>query len=62
MYRYCLVDIGVMTMGVVYWVAWRILLPQVFGYKLIPRKEALPDGTVVTLVSFSPKQYSITDT
>lgn len=40
-----------MVVGIMYWVAWRIVLPRVLGYKLVPRKEALPDGTVVTLVS-----------
>lgn len=48
--RYCLVGIGVMFVGVGYWAGWRILLPKVFGYELVPRKETLEDGTVVTLV------------
>ena len=42
--------IGVMLVGVAYWAGWRILLPKVFGYELVPRKEKLEDGTVVTLV------------
>lgn len=50
-FRYCLVGIGVMAAGIVYWAAWRVLLPKVFGYELVPRKEKLEDGTVVTLVS-----------
>jgi hypothetical protein len=40
-----------MFAGVLYWAAWRILLPKVFGYELLPRKETLDDGTVVTVVS-----------
>ena len=48
--RYCLVGIGVMLVGVGYWAGWRIFLPKVFGYELVPRKETLVDGTVVTLV------------
>lgn len=40
-----------MATGVIYWAAWRILLPKVFGYELVPRKERLEDGTVITLVS-----------
>ncbi|KAH9923426.1 high affinity methionine permease [Epithele typhae] len=36
--------------GVVYWAAWRVL-PGYLGYELIPRKEKLDDGTVVTLFS-----------
>ena len=39
-----------MLFGVLYWAGWRIILPQVFGYELVPRKETLEDGTVVTLV------------
>ncbi|KAF7976675.1 hypothetical protein HWV62_6027 [Athelia sp. TMB] len=51
-YLYCLVGIGVMAFGVFYWAVWRVVLPKVFGYELVPRKETLEDGTVVTLVSF----------
>ncbi|KAI0063740.1 high affinity methionine permease [Artomyces pyxidatus] len=50
-YLYCLVGIAIMFAGVGYWAAWRILLPRVFGYELVPRKERLADGTVVTLFS-----------
>ena len=42
-----------MLVGIVYWAAWRIFLPRIFGYELTPRKEILQDGTVVTLVSIS---------
>jgi hypothetical protein len=41
-----------MLTGVLYWAAWRVLLPKMFGYELVSRKERLDDGTVVTLVSF----------
>ena len=40
-----------MAAGVIYWAAWRIL-PGYLGYELVPRKETLEDGTVVTLVRF----------
>ncbi|KAG1847944.1 amino acid transporter [Suillus tomentosus] len=50
-YLYCLVGIAVMFVGVLYWFAWRIMLPKVFGYELVPRKEILDDGTFVTVVS-----------
>jgi hypothetical protein len=49
-FRYCIVGIGVMLLGVLYWFVWRVGLPKVFGYELVPRKEKLEDGTVVTLV------------
>ncbi|KAJ3555603.1 hypothetical protein NM688_g2483 [Phlebia brevispora] len=50
-YLYCLVGIAIMVAGVLYWAGWRILLPKVFGYELVPRKETLRDGTVITLFS-----------
>ena len=49
-YLYCFVGIGVMAAGVLYWAGWRIILPKVFGYELVPRKEKLADGTTITLV------------
>ncbi|EMD32253.1 hypothetical protein CERSUDRAFT_88248 [Gelatoporia subvermispora B] len=49
-YLYCLVGIGVMVAGVVYWAAWRVV-PRWFGYEFVPRKESLSDGTVVILFS-----------
>ncbi|TFK39203.1 amino acid transporter [Crucibulum laeve] len=52
-YLYCLVGIGIMLLGIVYWGVWRIVLPKIFGYELIPRKEVLQDGTVVTMFSRS---------
>lgn len=39
-----------MFFGVGYWAVWRILLPKAFGYELVPYKETLEDGTVMTLV------------
>ncbi|KAH8082805.1 amino acid transporter [Cristinia sonorae] len=50
-YLYCLVGIAIMLTGVLYWAGWRIILPKVFGYELVPRKETLPDGTVITVFS-----------
>jgi L-type amino acid transporter 9 len=48
--RYCLVGISVLFAAVGYWAVWRILLPKLFGYELVPEKQKLKDGTVVTLV------------
>ncbi|KAI0078613.1 amino acid transporter [Panus rudis PR-1116 ss-1] len=50
-YLYCLVGIAVMVLGIIFWALWRKLLPRWFGYKLVPRKEVLEDGTVITLYS-----------
>ncbi|KIM66404.1 hypothetical protein SCLCIDRAFT_7849 [Scleroderma citrinum Foug A] len=49
-YLYCLVGIGVLLLGVLYRAGWRIILPHVFGYELVPRKETLGDGTVLTTI------------
>ncbi|KAJ7439224.1 amino acid transporter [Mycena latifolia] len=49
-YLYCLVGIGIMLLGILYWAMWRVVLPRVFGYVLAPRKEQLSDGTFVTVV------------
>ncbi|KAG2156963.1 amino acid transporter [Suillus bovinus] len=50
-YLYCLVGIAIMFAGVLYWAVWRIILPKVFGYELVARKEKLDDGTVVAVFS-----------
>jgi len=50
-YLYCLIGITVPVVGVLYWAAWKLVLPYVFGFRLVPKKEVLEDGTVVTLVS-----------
>lgn len=55
--RYCVVGIVVLSLGVVYWAVWRIVLPKVFKYELYPTKETLSDGTVVTVVSQAMLSY-----
>ena len=40
-----------MVAGLVYWTVWRVVLPYVFKYELVPEKDTLDDGTVVTVVS-----------
>ncbi|KZS96537.1 high affinity methionine permease [Sistotremastrum niveocremeum HHB9708] len=45
---YCIVGIAVMIVGVLYWFGWRVLLPRVLGYELVPVKTELQDGTFVT--------------
>ncbi|KAH9478195.1 hypothetical protein JR316_0008648 [Psilocybe cubensis] len=34
-----------MLAGVIYWAVWRVVLPKVFGYELVPRKETLEDAS-----------------
>lgn len=50
-YLYCLIAIAVLMSGVLYWAVWKLVLPYVFKFRLVPRKEVLEDGTVVTLFS-----------
>ncbi len=51
-YLYCLIGIAVIAFGVLYWAIWRLVLPYVFKFRLVPRKEVLEDGTVITLVGY----------
>ena len=39
-----------MVLGVIYWAVWRVVLPKIFGYELVPNKVVLDDGTVVNVV------------
>jgi len=50
-YLYCLVGIAIIGLGVIYWAVWRIVLPKIFGYELIPTKVVLGDGTIVNVFS-----------
>jgi solute carrier family 7 (L-type amino acid transporter), member 9/15 len=51
-YLYCLIGIAAIAFGVLYWAVWRLVLPYVFKFRLVPRKEVLEDGTVITLVGY----------
>jgi hypothetical protein len=31
---------------------WRVVLPKIFGYELVPNKVVLNDGTVINVVRF----------
>ena len=48
--RYCLVGVAILALGVIYWAMWRVILPRIFGYVLVPNKVVLDDGTVVNVV------------
>jgi len=50
-YLYSLIGISVFAFGVLYWAVWQLVLPYIFKFRLVPRKEVLEDGTVVTLFS-----------
>ena len=51
MIRYCLVAIAIMILGVIFWAVWRVVLPKIFIYELVPKKVVLEEGTVVVVVS-----------
>ena len=51
--RYCVVGVAVMVLSVVYWGVWRVVLPWLFKYELVPEKTILKDGTIVTVVGSS---------
>jgi L-type amino acid transporter 9 len=50
-YLYCLIGIAIVAVSVIYWAAWRVVLPRLLRVEFVPRKEILSDGTVVTVVS-----------
>ncbi|CDO71026.1 hypothetical protein BN946_scf184844.g30 [Trametes cinnabarina] len=54
-YLYCLVSIGILVFGTLYWAGWR-LVPRWFGYEIVERKDALSDGTVVTVNEYKKFQ------
>jgi hypothetical protein len=39
-----------MVLGAIYWAMWRVVLPKMFRYVLVPNKVVLDDGTVVNVV------------
>lgn len=49
--RYCLVGIAVFVFSLLYWAGWRKIIPRLFGYRLVPGKDTLADGTVLMVVS-----------
>ncbi|KAL1979159.1 hypothetical protein VTN96DRAFT_6610 [Rasamsonia emersonii] len=42
---YAVVGIGVLAASVVYWFIWYVAAPWIGGYKLVPTREQLSDGT-----------------
>ena len=49
-YMYAVAGWALMGFAVFYWAMWKKILPWVFRYKLVPVKETLSDGTVLTVV------------
>ena len=49
-YMYAVAGWALMAFAVFYWAMWKKILPWVFRYKLVPVKETLSDGTVLTVV------------
>lgn len=51
-YLYCLIGIAVIVFGVLYWAVWQLVLPYVFKFRFVPRKDVLEDGIVIALVGY----------
>jgi len=55
-YLYCLIGIAIVAVSVIYWAAWRVVLPRLLRVEFVPRKEILSDGTVVTVFDWKKVQ------
>ncbi|WFD25437.1 methionine permease [Malassezia nana] len=49
------VAFGFFAAGALYWLVWYILLPRIFGYKVVESQTTLLDGTPVTVFDREPK-------
>lgn len=45
---YPLLGTAILGCGLLYWFLWWVMLPKLGKYRLVPRKERLQDGTVMT--------------
>lgn len=52
--RYCVVGIAVFIFAILYWALWRVVVPKVLNYELVPAKQTLDDGTNLTTVRALP--------
>lgn len=43
-YLHCVVGIGILALGAVYWVLWAVLLPKIGGYRLVRKSRVMEDG------------------
>lgn len=50
----CINDTHRLTLGVIYWLMFAIVLPKWRGYALADETEALDDGTTITKVVHAP--------
>ncbi|KAL7274661.1 hypothetical protein RUND412_002424 [Rhizina undulata] len=46
-YVFPVVGVGVLILGVVYWVFWKIVLPRLGGYEIVAERKILEDGAEV---------------
>jgi hypothetical protein len=43
-YLHCVVGIGILLAGAVYWVIWAVVLPRLGGYELVRESRVMSDG------------------
>ena len=43
-YLHCVVGIGILLAGAVYWVVWAVILPKIGGYELVRENSVGDDG------------------
>lgn len=43
-YLHCVVGIGIIVAGAVYWLVWAVILPKIGGYELVKEYQIGADG------------------
>lgn len=46
-YIFPVVGVGVLLLGGVYWVFWKVVLPRIGGYRVVAEREVLEGGAEV---------------
>ncbi|KUJ18813.1 amino acid transporter [Mollisia scopiformis] len=54
-YLHCVVGIGILLAGAVYWSIWAIILPRIGGYDLIRESKVMDDGWTRNVFARRPK-------
>jgi len=43
-FLHCVVGIGILCAGAVYWLVWAVVLPKIGGYRLVRTNTVMDDG------------------
>ncbi|RDL33820.1 putative MUP1-High affinity methionine permease [Venustampulla echinocandica] len=54
-YLHCVVGIGILAGGAIYWLVWAVLLPKIGGYRLIREHTVMEDGWTRNIFSRVPR-------